>query len=276
MKIKTIIIIFLALVLQGMRVHAERIITLAPALTEIVFALGKGDDIVGNTKFCNFPEEAKKISRVGGYFDTNLEIMVHLKPDVVFLYPEAYEKLKIIEKRARLVTVKHTGIEDLFEAVAVIAESLHVEEKGKELTAQIKQRLEQVRQKVTGKKKRKVLLIIGRNRDKLSNMFIVGKRDFLNQLVEIAGGENAYTGDITYPSISIESVMAMKPDVIIELSAFNEGISDEQVMGLWRKYPFIPAVKNEKIFVIKDDLWVIPGPRIARIAEKMQRLFYEK
>jgi iron complex transport system substrate-binding protein len=259
-----------------MRIHAERIVTLAPALTEIVFALGKGDDIVGNTKFCNFPEEAKKISRVGGYFDTNLEILVHLKPDVIFLYPEAYEKLKIMEKRARLVRVKHTCMDDLFEAVAVIAKTLNVEEKGKELTAKIKGRLEQVRQKAAGKKKRKVLLIIGRNRDKLSNMFIVGKRDFLNQLLETAGGENAYTGDITYPSISIESVMAMKPDVIIELSAFNEGISDEQVMELWGKYPFIPAVKKKRIYVIKDDLWVIPGPRTALIAEKMQRLFYRK
>jgi iron complex transport system substrate-binding protein len=104
-------------------------------------------------------------------------------------------------------------------------------------------------------------------------MFIIGARDFLNELLDAAGGVNAYEGDISYPSVSIESVVAMNPEVIIELSAFNEGIKEEKVLALWERFPFISAVKNKKIKIIKDDLWLIPGPRVPLIAERMQEFF---
>lgn len=255
-------------------VYAERIVTLAPAITEIVFALGKGNDIVGSTSYCNYPEQAKKIPRIGGLIDVNLEILVSMKPDVIFLYPEYYEKVKIMEKRARMVVVKHTGLDDLFGAVEIIAKALDIEERGNALNTTIKQQLNRVRQKssLKGKKKVKTLLIIGRNPDKLTNMYIIGAKDFLNELLDAAGGVNAYTGDISYPSISIESVVAMNPDVIIELSAFNEGIKDEKVLDLWKKFPFISAVKKGKITIIKDSVWLIPGPRVPLVAEKMYGL----
>ncbi|MCX6582999.1 MAG: helical backbone metal receptor [Candidatus Aminicenantes bacterium] len=256
-------------------IYAERIITLAPALTEMVFALGKGDSLVGNTKFCNYPEEAKKITRVGGLLDVNLEIIVGLKPDVIILYPESYERIKIMEKRAKLVVVKHTDLGDVFDGIAAVSKTLGLEEKGKELISGIRGQLESIRQKTVGEKKVKVLLIIGRNPDTLSNMYIIGAGDFLNELMEVAGGRNAYEGGISYPGISIESIVAMNPDVIIELSAFNEGIDDEKVMALWEKFSFIPAVKNRRITIIKDNLWLIPGPRVPRIAEKMHSLFFK-
>ncbi len=253
----------------------KRLVTVAPALTEIVFALGEGERIVGNTKFCNYPEEAKKILRIGGLLDVNLEVLVAARPDIIFLYPENYEKIKIMEKKAQMVKVSHTNLKDLFAAIAVIAKSLEVEERGTRLLTSIKVELDGTRQKAAGKKKPKTLLIIGRNRNQLTNMFIIGKKDFLNELIEIAGGVNAYRGDINYPSISMESVIAMNPDVIIELSAFNEGIEEEQVFTLWKKYSFISAVRNRKITVIKNSVWLIPGPRVAQIAKKMQQIFFD-
>ncbi len=271
---KKIFVILLMLVTVGVSLHAERIVTLAPALTEIVFALGKGDKIVGNTKFCNFPGEAKKINRVGGFIDINLEILIDLKPDIIFLYPEYYEKIKIMEKKTKLVKVKHNTLKDVFDGVETISKALDIEAGGKELISTIKDRLNRVRQKSYGKKRLKTLLIIGRNPDRLTNMFIVGKKDFLNELLEIAGSVNAYEGNINYPNISIESVVAMNPDVILELSVFNEGIKEEKVLGLWGRFPFISAVKNKKIKIIKDSLWLIPGPRVPRIAEEMHRLFF--
>lgn len=265
----------LILAIVPFHMNAERIITLAPALTEIVFALGKGSNLVGDTKFCNYPVEAQKIARVGGLLDVNLEIIVGLKPDVIILYPESYEKIKIMEKRAKLVIVKHTNLGDVFDGINAISKTLNIEDKGNELTANIKRHLEAIRQKTAGEKKVKVLLIIGRNPNSLSNMYIIGAGDFLNELMEVAGGRNAYQGNISYPSISIESIIAMNPDVIIELSAFNEGIKDEKVLDLWEKFSFISAVKNKRITIIKDDLWLIPGPRVPLIAEKMYSLFFK-
>lgn len=270
-----IIIIFLVLIFSVVSLHAERIVTMAPALTEIVFALGKGDEIVGNTKFCNFPEEAKTIRRVGGLLDINLEILISLNPDVIVLYPENRKTLKIMEGKAKLVVVSHTSLADVLDGISIVSKALNVEQKGTELISNIKRRLDGLRQKNAGKKRKKVLLIIGRNPDKLANMFIIGKGDFLNNLLQAVGAVNAYDGGINYPSISVESVVAMNPDVIIELSAFNEGIDEAKVFALWERFSFISAVKNRKIFIITDDLWLIPGPRVAEIAEKMHHLIFD-
>jgi iron complex transport system substrate-binding protein len=269
-----IFVVFILLISVQWQLYAERIVTLAPALTEIVFELGKGDKIVGVTKYCNYPEEAKQIPRLGGLLDINLELLIEKQPDVIILYPEYYEKLKILENRARLVVVKHADLQDLFTGIRVISRALDVEKKGKTLILTIKQRLDIIRQKAAGKKRVKALLIIGRNPSDLTNMYIIGAGDFLNELIEIAGGVNAYTGDIRYPGISLESVVTMNPDVIIELSAFNEGIKDEEVFGLWKKFSFISAVKNRRIKIIRDSLWLIPGPRVPEIAERMYGFFY--
>ncbi|MCP5049989.1 MAG: ABC transporter substrate-binding protein [bacterium] len=252
----------------------KRIISTAPALTEVVFALGKGDQLVGNTKFCNYPEAAKNVPRIGGLMDVNVEVAISKRPDIVLLYPEIYEKLKVLEKKARLVVVKHSTLTDVMEGIRVISKALEVEERGTRLVENMKQGLNRLRQKSLGKKILKTLLIIGRSPNTLSNMYIIGAKDFLSELLEVAGGVNAYSGGINYPSISVESVVAMSPDVIIELSAFNEGITDDQVIKLWNKFPFIPAVKSKKITIIKDSVWLIPGPRVVQIAEKMQRIFF--
>ncbi len=270
------IIIFLVTIFGVVSLQAERIVTMAPALTEMVFALGKGDKLVGNTRFCNFPEEAKTVARVGGLLDANLEILISLKPDVIILYPELHDKLKIMEGKAKLVVVSHNSLEDVFDGISIISKALDVEEKGVELISNIKRRLDGLSRKTAGKKRVKVLLIIGRNPDKLTNMFIIGRGDFLNDLLYAAGAVNAYGGGIRYPSISVESVVAMNPDVIIELSAFNEGIGEDRVLSLWDKFSFISAVKSKRIRIITDDLWLIPGPRVAEIAEKMHHLIFKK
>jgi len=278
---KRVYYLFLVLIILAavhIPIYGKRIVSLAPAITEIVFALGKGDRIVASTKFCNYPGEAKKIPRIGGLMDVNLEVLISKKPDIIFLYPEYYERIKIMEKRTKLVIVKHTDLNDLFEGVETISKALDIEARGKALVSKIKHQLNQTRQRQTvslkGKKKVKALLIIGRNPDKLTNMYIVGARDFLNELLDVAGGVNAYSGNINYPSISIESVLAMNPDVIIELSAFNEGIKEEKVLGLWKKFPYISAVKKGKIKIIKNSVWLIPGPRVSQIAEKMYETFF--
>jgi iron complex transport system substrate-binding protein len=283
MKIKqikglTVFALLFILMVAGTVLHAKekkRIVSLAPAITEIVFALGQGDRIVGNTKFCNYPEAAKKIPRIGGLMDVNLEVLISREPDIIFLYPEHYKGLKVMEQKARLVQVNHTNLEDLFEAIHTIASALELEERGRLLTAEMRKQLETTRRKATAKKPPKVLLIIGRNRDNLTNMYIIGKKDFLNELIEIAGGVNAYSGSINYPSVSVESIVAMNPDVIIELSSYNEGITEEEVFDMWKKYAFISAVKKRKIRIVKDSVWLIPGPRVVQIAKKMQQALFD-
>ena len=273
---KQILRVFFILAALPLLLSAGKIVTLAPALTEIVFALGKGEQIVGNTQFCDFPEAAKKIPKMGAKLDLNLEVLIAAQPDIIFFYPSYYEKVKILRERSKLVVVNHATLQGLYDSIEIIAKELQVEQEGRVLSAGIKNTLAEIRRKTANKKKVKTLLIAGRNRDQLRNMYIIGKKDFLNDILEIAGGINAYRGNIEYPNISIESVVSMNPDFIIELSVFYQQLDEEKVLTLWGKYPIIKAVKNKKIKIIKDNVWLRPGPRVGQIAGKLYRLFYEE
>jgi iron complex transport system substrate-binding protein len=254
----------------------QRIISLAPAVTEIVFQLGKGHLIVGNTKFCDYPEAARKITKVGGLLDLNLEMVIDLQPDLIILYPEQIEKVKILEDKTRLLVVKHRNLDDLFESIRIISQELKVPRQGSGMIADIKHTFDRIRAEVPQKKKIKTLLVAGRNPDRLSNIYIVGSNDFLNEVLDVAGGVNAYNGNLAYPNISIESIVAMNPDVIIELSAYNQNIKNQDILNIWQKFPIISAVRNNRIHIIRDPVWLRPGPRVGRIAQKMYDIFFRK
>lgn len=265
---------FLLIILLPIFMNAGKIVSLAPAVTEIIFALGQEEQIVGCTQFCDYPEAAKRIPRVGGKLDLNIEILIAMQPDIIFLYPSYYEQLKVLKNRTKLVVVNHTDLKGLYDSIKIISRELGVETRGAALLADIKNTLAEIRQKSANKKKVKTLLIAGRSSDQLRNMYIIGRKDFLNDILEIAGGVNAYTGSIDYPNISLESVVGMNPDYIIELSAFYEQIDEKKVLALWDKYRVIDAVKNKKITIIKDNVWLRPGPRVGQIAQQLYEMFF--
>ena len=269
MKILKILILIIAL---SPTLSSKRIITLAPALTEIVFALGKGENIVGNTKFCDFPEKAKKIVKVGGLLDLNVERIINLKPDIIILYPESYENLKILKNRIKLLIVPHRTLVHLYKSILQVSKGLKVEEKGMLMVSNLKKKLKNIHNRTRKQQKIKTLLIAGRNPDQLSNMTIIGKKDFLNDILEIAGGINAYNGNIEYPNISIESIVSMNPGYIIEFSVFFQKINNKKVLALWKKYKIIKAVKHDRIKIINDPMWLRPGPRVDEIAQELYLL----
>jgi iron complex transport system substrate-binding protein len=141
------------------------------------------------------------------------------------------------------------------------------------MVCRIKSTLNTTRARTRNRAKSKTLLIAGRNPDQLSNIFIIGKKDFLNEILNIAGGVNAYTGDIPYPNISLESVVEMNPDFIIELSTYNPKLNQKKMLHMWKTFNRIQAVKHGRIIFIKQNFWLRPGPRIGEIAKKMINLF---
>ena len=265
---------FFFALLIGAPLFSQRIVTLAPAITEIVYALGKGDHIVGNTRFCDFPVAAQKIPKVGGLTDFNLEVLVSLQPDLVILYPELYEKVKFLKFRLTFVIVNHVSLSDLFSSIQTIAESLNVPNNGQKLIGTIQKQLNAVKLLAAGKKRVNSLLIAGRDRSDLRNIYIVGKKDYLNEILEFAGGHNVYQGEIAYPSVSIESIVWFNPDWIIELSATFESIGETEILNLWRRYRLFRAVQSNHIYFVQENYWLRPGPRVGLIAESVYRLFY--
>ncbi len=250
-------------------VKADRIITLAPALSEIVFALGYGDRIIGNTKFCNYPEAAKKIKKIGGFLDMNIEMILKLKPNLIICYPEHMDKLKILSNGIELLEVRHISVLDILDSIKVIGTKLNSREKSVKLIKNIE---ESLYKKVDSKIKKKVLLIADRDPHRLKSMYIIGKKGFLNEVLELSGAINSYNGNIPYPSVSIESIAAMNPDIIIEFSFLKNPEQKEAILKTWSKYSMINAVRLKKIFFASEDFWQKPGPRILDIAMELKRI----
>jgi iron complex transport system substrate-binding protein len=268
-----ICLVFLFLFLFAAAIFPQRVVSLAPGITEIVFALNRGNTLVGVTKFCDYPAAAKRIQPVGGFLDVNIEAIVALNPDIVIIYPEHLDKVKFLGQKMRIVMVQHGRLADLLNSIQTIARVLGAEIEAKRLVADIQGKLRIISTRCQGKKKIRALFVAGRNVDELKNMYIIGKNDFINDLLEIAGGTNAYKGNVNYPSISMETVVFLNPEFIFEISSHYEGIADENIVGLWRPYRMIAAVKKNRIEIIKNSYWLRPGPRVALIAEELAGFF---
>jgi ABC-type Fe3+-hydroxamate transport system substrate-binding protein len=199
----------------------------------------------------------------------NTEMILKLNPDLIIAYPEHRNKLKIIRDNIELLIIRHITITDILRSIMEIGDFINKRNEAVILVKSLKEELYK-KQKKNGKKK--VLFIVGRNYENLQKMTIIGNKGFLNELLELSGGENAYKGNIPYPSVSIESVAAMNPEIIFELSFHNEEKKQRNIFYLWKKYPMINAVKNKKIHFLTEDYWQIPGPRISKIVKKLRKL----
>jgi len=265
---------FLLLFLAAAGLYPQRVVSLAPGLTEIVFAIGRGGNLVGVTKFCDYPEAAKKIRKIGGFLDVSMEALVALAPDIVLAYPEHAGRMKSLPPQVRVVTVGHDRLSELLGSIEEIGRALKGEKEARKLLGAIRDKLRRVALRVKEKRRVSTLCIAGRNADELKNMFIIGRNDFLIDLLEIAGGTNAYKGDIDYPNISLESVIALGPEFILEISSHYEGIADDRIFALWRPLGMVPAVARKQVRVIKDPSWLRPGPRVGRVAEELAVLLH--
>jgi iron complex transport system substrate-binding protein len=259
--------------LSAATIFPQRVVSLAPGLTEIVFALNRGNTLVGVTKFCDYPVAAKRIKKIGGFLDFNIEALISLAPDIILIYPEHYEKMGPLKWKARIVMVRHNRLTDLLRSVLEIGRALNAEIEAKQLVDSIQKKLQNISDRVKGRRKVRTLFVAGRNFDELKNMYIIGKKDFINDLLEIAGGSNAYEGGINYPSISMESVIFLNPEYIFEISAHYERIPDEKIFTLWEHYDMVQAVAKRQIKIIKNSFWLRPGPRVGLIAEELAGFF---
>jgi len=265
----------LGLLFLCFQIFPQRLISLAPGITEIIFKLGSGNRLIGVTKFCDYPKETKHINKIGGFIDLNLEEIISLKPDIIFHYPEHYEKIKIFNKKVKLISLEHKSLKDLYRSIETIAIALNKKKKGNQTVKVIKKKLYKIAHKTKGIKK-KVLIIISRDPFHLRNMIIIGKGDYLNEILKYSGGKNCYKGKLNYPTVSIESVINMNPDIIIEFIYFLKKSSSSEIIMQWNKFNNISAVLNKKIFIVKDQFWLRPGPRVTLIAEKLFNIINKK
>jgi iron complex transport system substrate-binding protein len=241
----------------------HRIVSLAPDLTEILFALGLDDRIVGVTLDSDYPPAAKTKTKVGTFWQPNIEAIIATKPDLVITL--GFEQQKELAARLRrigynCVTLNIDTIKDFFEALSVIDAATGRQPQVSNFSDKIKSEINEITAKAVSPKRARVLWIVQRE-----PLRVAGRNTFINEIIELAGGQNAIGPTMhQYPPIGAEQVIACKADVIIEPTMFpkNTELQNKQAHRYWGKYTGLPAVLAGRIYVINGDPVSRLGPRL--------------
>ena len=239
----------------------ERVVSLAPNLTENIFAVGAGDRLVGVTKFCNYPEDAQKIQQVGDTLNPNIETIIALKPQIVFVSTASQLETFMKTLEAQGITVFVTNPKDLNGVLAnlrQLGEIFGTPERTTILLNELQERIIAVDEQTRDKPKTKTFVQISKE-----PLFTIGKESFLTEIIERAGGVSVTNTVATaYPKISKETALALNPDAII-LSESPDNTEPNEV------FKNSPAVKNKKVFKINADILSRPSPRLVDALEQI-------
>ena len=252
--------------------NPQRIIALAPSITEIVFALGQENRLAGATIYSDFPQEAKKLPRVGSYVQLDLERIAALNPDICIAVKDgnpiaAIRKLELMKIPVYAVNPK--DLDSVIKTVQDLGSLLGAAKRADWLAQNMKSRIERVKFLANKSDHRpRVFFQIG-----ISPIVSVGTNTFINQLITLAGGINVAAGKATYPRFSREQVIAIAPDLIIITSMARAALFDE-VKAEWEKWPDMPAVKNNRILLEDSNLFDRPTPRLVDGLELLLKLIH--
>ncbi len=240
----------------------QRIIALIPSLTEIVFALGLGERMVGATQWADHPQEARSLPRVGDYQTPSMESILSLAPDLVLVEgggnpPWVVEQLEVAN-----IPVFVTWIRDprqVPEIIELLGAVCGVPERGRDLAREIQAKFDRVERMVHGIRPVRTLFIIG-NRPVVS----VGKDTFPDRLLTMAGAENlAADASGSWPRLSFDTILQSRPEAII-VSTMERGAERESLEQFWRNQPGIGTLQGLRIHSVQSDLVDRPGPRLGQ------------
>lgn len=245
----------------------ERAISLAPNLTEDIFAVGAGDKLIGVTTYCNFPLEAVEIQKVGDTLQPNIEKILALKPNVIFISTASQLEAFTKQLEANNITVfvtNPTDLDGIYRNLTQLGEIFGTQTKAAEIIASLKKRVADVEAKNANKPLVKTFVQISRE-----PLYTIGKTSFITDLIKRAGGISV-TADLpeAYPKLSKETALASAPEAIV----LSEGEGNEKPSDVFKDSP---AVKNKRIIAIKGDLLSRPSPRIVDGLELLAKGLHE-
>ena len=245
----------------------RRIVSLAPDITETLFALGLSEQIAGVTQFSDFPPAATMKPKVGSYVDLNIEAIIDLNPDLI-LGTGAGTSPVLVKRLGRMgfsvFIVSPKNLDGVLAAIQQIAGVVGRERKGRAIVENMKHRIDRVSRRVAGRGEPRVFLQIGRD-----PIYTVSDGSFAHHLITIAGGDNiAKNARIPYPSYSLEKILLQAPEVIIVSSMYRGG-NHESWIEEWKKWKILPAVKDNRLYAIDSDIIDRPSPRIVHGLEKI-------
>lgn len=248
----------------------RRIIALAPSLTEILYALGAGDAVVGVTDYANYPPEAQTKPRVGGGINPNMEVIVALRPDLVLVSADSNRwdtVAQLDQLHIPVYGVKSMGVEGVFASVESVGEVVGRQQEAQQVVAEMRRRMAAVSEKVRNRRKPKVLYAVW-----IDPLIVAGQGTVIDDLIQMAGGINIVRTP-GFPRYTLEQVFVDSPDVV--LLALDGGVPDDrEVLRRLPGWKELQAVRVGAVRVIDADLMSRPGPRIVDAVELLADLLH--
>ncbi len=250
-----------------------RIVSTSPSITEMIFALGAGGRLVGVTNYCTYPPEAGQIQSIGGIVDPSIETVISLQPDLVVLGSlNAMVKNKLASLKLPLLVLPEYTTEDILANLMLLAQRLGIPERGAALAAQLQEQMQALKGHADSRPGRSVMFVVGRTPGTVNDVYVVGNRVFLNDLITMAGGKNVF-GDLEkqYAKVSKEEILARAPEFILE-STHGRTLTDaeeREMRKVWSALSYLPAVREQRIHFLNDDYLLIPGPRFVQTLQKL-------
>ncbi|NLD04660.1 MAG: ABC transporter substrate-binding protein [Synergistaceae bacterium] len=284
-------IVFIMLILPGVAAASpKRIISMTPVGTETLFALGLGDRVIGVTNFCDYPAEATKKLKMGDFAALNFETLMSMKTDLLILqdihkqFTPQLDRLKI-----PYLVMKQDTIDEICDSIIKLGKICSAQDKAQELVSGIRADVKLVTSKVKGLKKPKVLLCVSRELSEyqINTFYVAGNNNFYVEMIALAGGENAVKEKkISYPQVSLEGLMTINPNVIIDLvgdktfyhskdsidvdTIFNE----KYLKGQWQRSAKVDAVNKGRIYIMQGTLYLRPGARSGKILKAFAKAIH--
>ena len=257
-------------------VEPKRIVSLAPSVTETLYALGLGPSVVGVTSFCSYPPDAAGKPRVAGFSNVNYEALLRVRPDLVAL-PEDLTAIRarLAQLGLPVLTLDTRSLAGLMHTLEVLGKASGRPEEARALVDAIHRGIEEAKTRAVGRAKPTVLFSVMHAYEgvgRIMEINAIGKDGFYDQLVAIAGGENVYTGNLAFPRLSREAIMYLNPDVVIDVVPPYVDIAS--VRRDWEELSSVSAIHNGRLHIFADVADTVPGPRCVQTLAKLSRAFH--
>ena len=263
---------------QGGTKPPVRVISLVPAVTEMLFAVGAGPRVVGVSSFDHFPPEVERLERVGALLDPNVERILALRPDLVVVYRSQTDLIAQLG-RAQIATFiyAHAGLADVTSTLRELGARVGAGDRAGTLAADIERRIDALRKRHATGPRPKTLVVIGRDAFALRGIYASGGVGFIHDMLMAAGADNVFA-DTKREAVQATSelILARAPEVVLELRGDPiDAATQAKELQTWDALASLPAVRNKRVRVIADARTVIPGPRVADAVELLAEAIHK-
>ncbi len=259
---------------------ATCIVSLVPAATEMLFAIGAGSRVIAVSSFDHYPPAVEQLPRVGALLDPDMERIIGLRPDLVVVFEGQVElREKFRQAGIPLFVYPRPTVANIIESLRALGRRVDASAQADREAARVEQELDDIRAGVKGLPRPRTLLVVGREPGTLRNIYASGGFGFLDDLLAIAGGANVFA-DVRRENLQVttEAILAARPEVIVEVVAAQpwSAADIERETRVWDTLGSVPAVRNRRVYLLMGDVFVTPGPRLVEAARKMAEVLHPR